>query len=349
MWTYLDLKRQIVAALNLTQADESVLVDATGYDLVQAAIQSAHRVAQDRHDFKLSHGYVDVTYTPGAQSAPQWTLPFGETPASQAPAAGATVEATNTFAILEATGEWGFDPVSWGATHVEITETGHPLVGEWLLVAVDEDTAVIQAGPLPGDTWTIGGDLVEIGGVPVTTTTPVAGLTAGGFVFKRYGKTSCKRLDGVSKVVNGDEYPLEVLVKKNILDRKVRENQACEYYGWTTGNEWEALSLPEEFAMIFGDRVSYEPEPTSGTVTLRLNGAYRLTAPSQDDDTDWLMENGFEWLKYTAILELNMKVRSFVDRTEGALAPPYREQEKAWRALVAWDNALEVTPYQEVE
>lgn len=53
---------------------------------------------------------------------------------------------------------------------------------------------------------------------------------------------------------------------------------------------------------------------------------------------DFLMQFGGTYVQWATICELNLLFKTFVQRTEGNLAPPEKERDTAWRNLLLWDT-----------
>lgn len=59
-----------------------------------------------------------------------------------------------------------------------------------------------------------------------------------------------------------------------------------------------------------------------------------------DDDGDFLLQFGDEFLCWDAICRLNKVSKTFVPRQEGNLSEPTKERDAAWQDLIAWDSGL---------
>ena len=88
---------------------------------------------------------------------------------------------------------------------------------------------------------------------------------------------------------------------------------------------------------VFGDQVDLVPTPTE-SVTLALDCQRWMADYTLDANTDWLVENGSDYLKWAAICALNYKVNQFVPMQDGNLPPPVQAREKAREALILWDS-----------
>jgi len=61
------------------------------------------------------------------------------------------------------------------------------------------------------------------------------------------------------------------------------------------------------------------------------------------DNVDFYLQFGATFMKYDSICRLNPRVKEFVPRQEGNVAPPTDERDKAWVDLLAWDANLVTT------
>lgn len=63
----------------------------------------------------------------------------------------------------------------------------------------------------------------------------------------------------------------------------------------------------------------------------------------EDENTDWILQYGSDYLMWDCICRLNPLNKEFVPRQEGNVAPPTDERDKAWQDLLAWDAQLITT------
>tara|TARA_R110000803_G_scaffold136034_1_gene202993 strand:- start:29373 stop:30065 length:693 start_codon:yes stop_codon:yes gene_type:complete len=65
---------------------------------------------------------------------------------------------------------------------------------------------------------------------------------------------------------------------------------------------------------------------------------YRKLAPySVTVTTDWLLDEGFEYLQWATICEVNHLVQVYLGRAEGTLPPPTKSRDVALEKLIRWD------------
>lgn len=60
----------------------------------------------------------------------------------------------------------------------------------------------------------------------------------------------------------------------------------------------------------------------------------------EDDDNDFLLQFGDDFLFWDSICRLNFYAKEFVNRQEGNVSPPNKERDIAWADLLAWDGSL---------
>ncbi len=62
------------------------------------------------------------------------------------------------------------------------------------------------------------------------------------------------------------------------------------------------------------------------------------TVNAGENYSDWFVEQGFEYLLWSAVVDCNMFARQFVPRETGYLSPPEKMRDEAFQRLVDWDN-----------
>jgi len=61
---------------------------------------------------------------------------------------------------------------------------------------------------------------------------------------------------------------------------------------------------------------------------------------SEDDDNDFVLEFGDDFLFWDSVCRLNYYVKEFVNRQEGNVSPPNKERDEAWADFKSWDGSL---------
>lgn len=126
-------------------------------------------------------------------------------------------------------------------------------------------------------------------------------------------------LNGLNEVLyNG--WPIELGTYKNHIRSYHRRGRFDRTRGVTHANYlWFEPALSED-------------------VTLELVGTRWMADYSADEDTDWMLDKGFEFFQWRAMIEVNHLVQVFLPRTEGALPVPEKPFQLAWAALTEWDD-----------
>lgn len=81
----------------------------------------------------------------------------------------------------------------------------------------------------------------------------------------------------------------------------------------------------------------------SENVQVLLHGQLWMTPYADWTDTDFLVQNGGDWLMWYAALVLNHKTGTWLPRSEGELNPPERYRDEAWESLILWDTFIRDT------
>jgi hypothetical protein len=78
--------------------------------------------------------------------------------------------------------------------------------------------------------------------------------------------------------------------------------------------------------------------PVSDTQEVIVAGQVWMAPYTQPRDTDFLLQNGFEYMMWAVVVEMNHLLLKYVPRQEGTLAPPINARDAAFQALVLWDS-----------
>lgn len=88
-----------------------------------------------------------------------------------------------------------------------------------------------------------------------------------------------------------------------------------------------------------GQQIFSYPLGTTGQLSkLRLNAYTWMAEYIIGTETDFMTEHGHDYLKWSAIVEVNYLHQKFVPRQEGNLAPPTTLADQALAALISWDE-----------
>lgn len=101
------------------------------------------------------------------------------------------------------------------------------------------------------------------------------------------------------------------------------------------------LRLPNQ-VLLHGSQYTMEPAP-EGSVDLAIDCYRWLEDYTANDDTDFFVEHGSDYLMWSAIVELNYLVQAFIPQTEGNLSPPEKMRDGAYASLLEHDNFIQET------
>ncbi len=131
-------------------------------------------------------------------------------------------------------------------------------------------------------------------------------------------------------------YPIKVneLQTKTIELMKQEGMSAREYFPrdrYTTGNEHcldQELTINGRFGTVVN---------AGDSVTIAIAGQTWMDPYTRPSDTDFLLQNGFDFMMWQTIVEMNFLLLKYVARQEGTIAPPTQARDAAWESLVLWD------------
>lgn len=86
--------------------------------------------------------------------------------------------------------------------------------------------------------------------------------------------------------------------------------------------------------------VVYLNPPPSEATTVVVDCYQWMDDYTEDADTDWLIENGADYLQWKAIIELNHLWGQFVSTQDGNVPPPQKLVDEALAVLIEWDSQL---------
>lgn len=69
-------------------------------------------------------------------------------------------------------------------------------------------------------------------------------------------------------------------------------------------------------------------------------GTPSLTVGGYSTQTDFLLQQGFDYMQWATLVECNYWAKLFVPRQEGALAPPEKERDRCLDELLRWDTEM---------
>lgn len=181
---------------------------------------------------------------------------------------------------------------------------------------------------------------------PIGDSTGTATVTAGSTQF-----ASVKEVIAVSRsTADGFLLPLDFTRSDIVIERDRYEREMSD--------EWEPMNRYPSDAQTLnrgsngsiiqrGGTLYVYPVPADSTtdfdVTLECYGRladYTATNLSDTEPTDFFIEFGSSYLQWAIICELNFLFQTFVIRQEGAVSPPEKARDEAWRNLILWDTYM---------
>lgn len=158
------------------------------------------------------------------------------------------------------------------------------------------------------------------------------------------GGVKFRTLQAVVFDAGGDFLPLLLTTHRDLV---VRKRVNMRLYGGerypADGEEFSVGNLP--FCAYTDGRILKLHPPQTDSWTLTLHGHKYLADYTKTGSgggrayagSDFLLDNGFDFLQWQTIVELNYIVQIYVPRQEGSLAPPERQALAAWSNLTADD------------
>lgn len=96
------------------------------------------------------------------------------------------------------------------------------------------------------------------------------------------------------------------------------------------------VTYDQPWILGFGRRF-YTYPTSSDAISLKIDVNRWMPAYVNSTDTDFFLEQGFEYMMYACIVELNHLLKVFVIRQDGNLPPPTTERDQALEEFIRWD------------
>lgn len=132
-----------------------------------------------------------------------------------------------------------------------------------------------------------------------------------------------------------------VLGKEYNRDRRVGNNARYADDEGVGLRLFQGTSRAEAMYEVFMRGPKYElmPNPTVDKM-VKVDGHMWLPDYVNDEDTDFFVEDGYDFLMWSGVVQCNMHTRTFVFRQEGNLNPPEKARDEAFATLVEHDNFI---------
>lgn len=175
-----------------------------------------------------------------------------------------------------------------------------------------------------------------------TITSPTSWVTvgtpAGQVAFNSYVRLNA--VYSISAVnTTGGLVPLDLDTRQSQHIKATQQN----HHGFYT-SENEHSFPPDQFRVLFDGRQLVPNAVLSQDLDVVITAARWLKDYTSVNDTDPFIEDGFEFMMWRSVLELNYVVQVFVARADGIMSPPEKAFAAAWDALLT-NDAFSNTSY----
>lgn len=104
------------------------------------------------------------------------------------------------------------------------------------------------------------------------------------------------------------------------------------------GNSYTSDNIYAPYEIFMqGSNIQLHPVP-SAAKTILIDGFKWMDDYTDDNDTDYFVERGSDYLMYAGIVEVNYLNHVFADNQEGNFGPPVRMRDDALASLIEQDN-----------
>lgn len=168
-------------------------------------------------------------------------------------------------------------------------------------------------------------------------------LTSAGLDINNLGvsNTRMKKIVGVDVVTTGGGTMPLLCTTKQDLRIKLRNQDRIQIHERYPGSYPSALMLEPRIIVDGLQLNSYPGLSTGQSMDIIVHGYQWLERYAElDGTTDWLIQNGFDFMMWQSVLEVNHIVNVFVPRQEGSLSPPEKLRDEAWSGLVIVDSDI---------
>jgi hypothetical protein len=158
----------------------------------------------------------------------------------------------------------------------------------------------------------------------------IASLESYGRIYK------LRTLQNAFKVESEGIRPLWIKSRKNMINRSRMQldlEEADPYIRYPDDDPAETRPI---YLVYDGVKFRVMPEQS---VSVVLEGTRWMDTYVDDQDTDFLLQDAFDFMMWATVVEMNFLTQTFGRaRQEGWLDPPVRMRDEAWQALVENDE-----------
>ena len=144
-----------------------------------------------------------------------------------------------------------------------------------------------------------------------------------------------KTLNRAYKAESNGDRPLYVRSRQDIVTSARRQLDLEEADPYIRYPDDDVTETRPVYLVTDGDKFRIMPEQDT---TVILEGNKWMTPYTSDNDTDFLLENGFDFMQWQTVVEMNHLTQTYVPRQDGSLPPPERMRNEAWAALIGHDE-----------
>ena len=137
---------------------------------------------------------------------------------------------------------------------------------------------------------------------------------------------------------DGNDIPLRFETKRRTADRLLEHQERRV----SDTGYWEFATL-----IAVGQRFFLYPA-NDEDFDVRIDCSIWNPEYTDDEDSDFFLEHGFEYMMWACVVEVNRLIQAFVPRSEGSLPPPIRERDEAAQALIEFDIYQQTVSSEEI-
>lgn len=149
---------------------------------------------------------------------------------------------------------------------------------------------------------------------------------------------SMKSVRAVLTFADGLLTPIRVTSRQTEMIASMKRDQlrTTERYGRTDVRD--GMGNGDAYALINGRYMVVQPFSDSSSYDIAIDGNRWAGDYIHEDDTDFFLQKGFEFMQWQTIIEMNHMLLKFVPRQEGTLPPPTQARDIALENLIVCDS-----------